>query len=152
VSENSWDVFAKSLAMELSRLPDGAVVVLEESSNRNHYIQFMQSSDSLYAELAAGSAPANGLSISRSTERSLRTSGWKEPDKNGSIPNWGYELAWPAPWKDYLELAVTTTAFLHDTLGVVAPASLVHRSWNRYTNEQLELASLGVPPASSQEG
>jgi hypothetical protein len=151
VSDNSWDAFITALATELSRLPDGAVVVIEDSGNRNHYAQFMQSSDSLRAEVASDPEPPAAISIPPATEERLRQSGWQPPDANGSLPNWSYDLPWPASWRDYQELAATMVAFLRDTLGIVAPTSMVHRSWINHTNEALELTALGIAAADPSE-
>ncbi|MEE6257264.1 TY-Chap domain-containing protein [Plantactinospora sonchi] len=152
MSENSWDAFTRSLTEVLARLPVDGILVVVKADNRSHYVQFSQSSDELYAEVASSPDPPNLISVSPAAEEALRKAGWQEPDRSRSEMNWSYELPWPAPWESYLELSLTVTTFLRDTLAVDSPMSLVHRSWLAETNEPLRLPALGIPPAPEEAG
>ena len=141
-----WEAFAQALAAELAELPAGALVVISER-NGDRFAQFAQNAGSLYAELSGREPPAGGPPrVSPEGERVILKAGWRSPaERRDRIGNYWTELAWPASWQKYRELADRVVTGLRDGQGVALP-DLHYRAWNsRKGNRDLDLPRLGLP-------
>ncbi|WP_242906130.1 TY-Chap domain-containing protein [Actinomadura terrae] len=158
-----WNDFAKRLTLELSRLPVGAFLIVQDASGLP-YVQTMRSEGVLEAE-AVGSAFLP-RPLAPHQERRLRALGWESPDE-GERRNWWRCYSLRDPRRDRgarasgenLEscalLAGLMVGAFRDVYGVGSPLGLVYQAERAGAKGgakggPLALPGLGLSPAASE--
>ncbi|MDN2500332.1 hypothetical protein FHY52_27135 [Nocardia nova] len=142
----SWDDFSVGLAHELMALPAGALVVIAEADGAGRYVQFVQSEDSLYAELVGDAVLAEDNQPTPDGRWLITDCGWQHPETSPEGgDNWWVELPWPVPSAIYRRLASMVVVGLRDALGMTSPMLMTYDAWNGHDgNRPLEMSHLGL--------
>jgi hypothetical protein len=141
-----WEDFGVGLAAELMALPAGALVVIAETDGAGRYVQFVQSDDSLYAELVGDAALAEDSQPRPERRRLITDCGWQNPETSpAGGDNWWVELPWPVASAIYRQLASMVVVGLRDALGMTSPMLMTYDAWNGNDgNRPLEMPQLGL--------
>ncbi|MCC3314126.1 TY-Chap domain-containing protein [Nocardia africana] len=142
----SWEEFSVGLAHELMALPAGAMVLIAEIDGAGRYVQFVQSEDSLYAELIGDTFLAEDNRPTPEGRRLITDCGWQRPETSPEGgDNWWVELPWPVPSAIYRQLASMVVVGLRDALGMPSPTLMNYDAWNANDgNRPLEMPQLGL--------
>lgn len=134
------------LAHELVALPAGALVVIAEADGVGRYVQFVQSEDSLYAELVGDAFLAEDNRPTPEARRLISDCGWQHPETSPEGgANWWVELPWPVASAIYRQLASMVVVGLRDALGMTSPTLMTYDAWNSNDgNRPLEMPQLGL--------
>lgn len=140
-----WAAFADGLAAELAGLSAGSIVKIGESRpGRRRYAQFLQSDDSLSAELVDDEWLTPELQAGAEGRAIIAAAGWRESDDEHG--NWWTELPWPSASADYRHVAEMVVTGFRDGFGLPGPTGLSYEAWNeRAGNRPLTLPRLGLP-------
>ncbi|WP_067569660.1 TY-Chap domain-containing protein [Nocardia acidivorans] len=114
-----WEWFSAALGWTLFALPVESYLVLSAPDGLS--AQFIRGSDSLYCEVVAD-RPEDAAAAR------LRAQGWDAPGPL-TPDNWRRELAWPARFSDYTEIAAQVVAVMRDVQGLWLPMELTARTW-----------------------
>ncbi|MCX5414950.1 hypothetical protein [Streptomyces sp. NBC_00059] len=140
-----WDGFGEGLAEQLTTLATGSVLIISESGPTGRYAQFLQSDESLSAELVGDHYLDPSVRAGEPGCRLIAEAGWRQPEDTVHGHNWQAELPWPSPSAAYHRLAAMTVTGLRDALRITSPQTLVYDAWGR-ENHPLRLPLLGLTP------
>lgn len=142
-----WDGLSDGLAEQLASLAAGSVLIISESAQTGRYAQFLQSEDTLAAELVGDHHLDPALRAGEAGGRLIVEAGWRPPEDTVYGHNWQAELPWPSPSDAYRTLAGMTVTGLRDGLRITGPQALVYEAWDgRRGNRALTLPLLGLAP------
>lgn len=119
---HDWDRFTERLADAVRDVTDHVFLIVHAKADPKRYVQFAGAPDRLYAE-----APGTDV-VPDADEFQLRRFDWAEP--GSGQPNWTSSLRRPALTAEFLGLARSCTAALHEAYGITTPDELVHRAWH----------------------
>ncbi|MEV6562600.1 hypothetical protein AB0M22_43245 [Nocardia sp. NPDC051756] len=146
-----WDQFAEGLARHLAELPAGAVVKIvesDESAEVARYAQFLQSEDTLFAEIVGDEWLDSDRGAGEAGARLLIDAGWQQPDETHS-GNWWRDTPWPIDSATYRRIASMVVTGLRDAFRIADPAAFHYEAWNGNAgNRKLDLPLLGLPAQS----
>jgi hypothetical protein len=118
---HDWEVFGERLADAFRDVTDGVFLIVHAAADPRRYVQFAGAPDRLHAE-----APGTDV-VADADEFLLRRFGWVAPDV--AQPNWTSSLRRPALTAEFVRLALSCTAALHEAYGITGPDELGYRAW-----------------------
>ncbi|MFD4242148.1 hypothetical protein ACFWP3_11195 [Streptomyces sp. NPDC058525] len=142
-----WEGFSEGLAEQLASLTAGSVLIISEGGQTGRYAQFLQSDETVEAELVGDHYLDPALRAGEAGCRLIAEAGWRAPQDTVYGHNWRTELPWPSPSDAYRKLAGMTVTGLRDGLRITGPQVLVYEAWDgRRGNRPLALPLLGLTP------
>ncbi|MQY08350.1 SseB family protein [Actinomadura macrotermitis] len=139
-----WEDFAGRLTRELTRLTDGAFLIVQGPSGLP-YVQAMRAGESFDAEAVGSAFLPRPLSARQ--ERRLAALGWQEPDGR-DMRNWTFRFELPGRRRDFQYTAGRMVAAFRDVYGVRSPLELVYQAGRSGPGGGgLALPGLGIPMA-----
>lgn len=135
---SDWSTFSAALALTLARMPGDASLTVRASGNRFAYFTVLPGV--IHTEIADSSALDDGYEISRDDLARLVAEGWAPPAQD-SWPNWHREMAWPARYGDFEDMADRAIAALREILKIDSPAGLIIESWVEFTNSNFDVSA-----------
>ncbi|MFE3190242.1 hypothetical protein ACFXHA_14615 [Nocardia sp. NPDC059240] len=135
----AWDWFTAALAWTMFNLSEGGAVVL--TTDKHWCAQFVRNSGGMQCEVPANGGGLQGEDqMSPDQEAFLAARGWREPEGD----NWVRELAWPAQFGGYEELAGHVVTVIRDVFGVWLPFELRAETIHDNRGELPDVRALGL--------